>query len=81
MPALTIFVACAPTPSYDEDEIGVVCTDLEKSPSKDNTLSCTRSSLASAKSEIDSFNISTTVPGKPRAPKTTEKLSLRKHLS
>ncbi|EYB98829.1 hypothetical protein Y032_0128g1466 [Ancylostoma ceylanicum] len=38
MPALTVFVAYAPTSSYDEDEIGAFYMNLEKFYSEDHTL-------------------------------------------
>ncbi|KIH67697.1 hypothetical protein ANCDUO_01970 [Ancylostoma duodenale] len=71
IPALTIFVAYAPTSSYDDEEIEAFYMDLEKFYREDHTF-CKPSfgkmplSTTSTKNMIGLFNISATAQGKPR---------------
>ncbi|KIH65079.1 hypothetical protein ANCDUO_04602 [Ancylostoma duodenale] len=72
IPALTIFVAYAPTSSYDDDEIEAFYMDLEKFYREDHTFykpafGKMPLSRTSRKITIGLFNISATAQGKPRA--------------
>ncbi|KIH43257.1 hypothetical protein ANCDUO_26742 [Ancylostoma duodenale] len=71
IPAVTIFVAYAPTPSYDNEEIEAFYMDLEKFYRGDHTFykpafGKMPLSTTSTKNTIGLFNISATAQGKPR---------------
>ncbi|KIH49141.1 hypothetical protein ANCDUO_20783 [Ancylostoma duodenale] len=72
IPALTIFVAFAPTSSYDDEEIEAFYMDLEKFYRENHTFykpafGKMPLSTTSTKDTIGLFNISATAQEKPRA--------------